>query len=192
MCRARWFLARLAVPEGFSAGPASARITQDDAPASSMDAIVKGTLDGLQIVAAVAATLIVMVALVALVNAMLGQLGAIGGAPLTLERILGYLCMPFAFIIGIPVADLGAAGSLIGKKIVLNEFLAYLDLIRVPAGELSERFAAADHVCAVRLRQSRLARHPDRRPDGALPGAAAPRSSSWRRARSSLVSWRPC
>ena len=132
-------LARLAVPDGFSGGPGSADIAIDDAPSSSMDAIVKGTFDGLQMVAAVAATLIVMVSLVALVNAMLGLFGTIGGSPLTLQLILGYLCVPFALIIGIPLSEAAVAGGLIGQKVVLNEFLAYLDLLKVPAGALSER-----------------------------------------------------
>ncbi len=132
-------LSRLAVPDGFSGGPSSADIAIDDAPASSVDAIVKGTFDGLHIVAAVAATLIVMVSLVALVNTILGQFGEVGGSKLTLQLILGYLCMPFAFIIGIPMSEAPVAGSLIGQKVILNEFLAYLELLKVPAGELSAR-----------------------------------------------------
>lgn len=132
-------LARLAVPDGFSGGPGSADIAIDDAPASSMDAIVKGTFDGLHMVAAVAATLIVMVSLVALVNAILAQFGTVGGSPLTLQWILGVMCVPFAFIIGIPLSETTVAGGLIGQKVVLNEFLAYLDLLKVPAGALSER-----------------------------------------------------
>jgi len=132
-------LARLAVPDGFSGGPSDAQITLEDAPASSMDAIAKGTFDGLHMVAAVAATLIVMVALVALVNSILGLFGTIGGSPVTLQLILGYLCVPFAFMIGIPAAETVTAGELIGQKVVLNEFLAYLDLLKVPADDLSDR-----------------------------------------------------
>lgn len=132
-------LSRLAVPTGFSEGPTSAEITTDDAPTSSMDAIAKGTFDGLHMVAAVAATLIVMVSLVALVNSILGLAGEIGGSKITLQGILGYLCIPFAFIIGIPLAETAVAGGLIGQKVILNEFLAYLELLKVPAGELSER-----------------------------------------------------
>jgi len=132
-------LARLAVPDGFSGGPSHADIALEDAPVSSMDAIAKGTFDGLHMVAAVAATLIVMVALVALVNSILGLFGTVGGAPLTLQLILGYLCVPFAFIIGIPAAETVTAGGLIGQKVVLNEFLAYLDLLKVPENDLSAR-----------------------------------------------------
>lgn len=132
-------LARLAVPDGFSGGPSTADIVIDDAPTSSMDAISKGTFDGIHMVAAVAATLIVMVSLVALVNSMLSLVGPVGGQTLTLQLILGYLCVPFAFIIGIPASETITAGGLIGQKVVLNEFLAYLELLKVPAGELSER-----------------------------------------------------
>lgn len=132
-------LARLAVPDGFTGGPSSADIAIDDAPTSSMDAISKGTFDGIHMVAAVAATLIVMVSLVALVNSMLSLVGPVGGQTLTLQLILGYLCVPFAFIIGIPASETITAGGLIGQKVVLNEFLAYLELLKVPTGELSER-----------------------------------------------------
>ena len=132
-------LARLAVPEGFSGGPSHADIALEDAPTSSMDAIAKGTFDGLHMVAAVAATLIVMVSLVALVNSILGLVGPVGGETLTLQLILGYLCVPLAFIIGVPLAETVTAGGLIGQKVVLNEFLAYLELLKVPAGDLSER-----------------------------------------------------
>jgi CNT family concentrative nucleoside transporter len=132
-------LARLAVPDGFSGGPSTVDMSSADAPTSSMDAIAKGTFDGIQMVAAVAATLIVMVALVALVNSMLGLFGDVGGQKLTLQLILGVLCTPLAYIIGIPWSEATVAGGLIGQKVVLNEFLAYLDLLKLPDGSLSER-----------------------------------------------------
>ena len=132
-------LARLAVPEGFADGPATANVTLDDAPQSSMDAIAQGTADGIRMVAAVAGTLIVMIALVALVNMMLAGLGSLVGVDLSLEQILGFLCVPLAFIIGIPAAEAGTAASLIGQKIVLNEFLAYLELLKLPPEALSPR-----------------------------------------------------
>lgn len=80
-----------------------------------------------------------MVSLVALVNSILGLFGEIGGGKITLQLILGYLCVPFAYIIGIPLSETVVAGGLIGQKVVLNEFLAYLDLLKVPADALSER-----------------------------------------------------
>jgi CNT family concentrative nucleoside transporter len=132
-------LARLAVPEGFADGPATANVTLDDAPQSSMDAIAQGTADGIRMVAAVAGTLIVMIALVALVNMMLASLGSLVGVDLSLEQILGFLCVLLALIIGIPAAEAGTAASLIGQKIVLNEFLAYLELLKLPPEALSPR-----------------------------------------------------
>ncbi|MCB1510602.1 MAG: nucleoside:proton symporter [Hyphomicrobiaceae bacterium] len=132
-------LSRLMVPAEFTGGPDTARVELEDPPHSSIEAISQGTTEGIRLVAGVAAMLIVIVSLVALVNAMLGGIGPVAGAPLTLQRILGVLCMPFAFLIGIPWSEAAAAGALIGQKVVLNEFLAYLELVKVPAGELSER-----------------------------------------------------
>jgi CNT family concentrative nucleoside transporter len=132
-------LSRLALPEGFAAGPASAHIALDDAPRSAMDAVVQGTADGVRLLAAVAAMLIVMVALVALANEGLGSLSGLTGVRLTLQQILGWLCAPLALLLGIPWSEAGTAGALIGQKIVLNEFLAYLDLAKLDAAALSPR-----------------------------------------------------
>jgi CNT family concentrative nucleoside transporter len=132
-------LARLAVPAGFEGGPATANIALDNPPRSSMDAVVQGTVDGLKLLATVAAMLVVMVALVALANSLLGVLTRPLGVTLTLQGILGWLCAPIAFLIGIPWSEAVAAGSLIGQKIVLNEFLAYLDLARMPPEVISPR-----------------------------------------------------
>ncbi len=132
-------LARLAVPEGFTGGPAASEIKLDDPPRSSVDAIVQGTTEGIGLVAGVAAMLIVVVSLVALVNGMLGGLGPIAGEPVTLQRLLGIVCAPIAFAIGIPWSEATTAGSLIGQKVILNEFFAYLELAKMPPEALSER-----------------------------------------------------
>jgi CNT family concentrative nucleoside transporter len=132
-------LSRLAIPEGFEGGPATADIAIDHAPRSSMDAIVQGTADGVRLLAAVAAMLVVMVALVALVNEILGALSGLVGARLTLQQILGWLCAPLALLLGIPLSEAGTAGALIGQKIVLNEFLAYLDLAALDSTALAPR-----------------------------------------------------
>ena len=132
-------LARLAVPHDFTGGPASARIELDDPSESSVDAIAKGTTEGIMLVAGVAAMLIVVVSLVALANSILALGEDWIGVKVTLQQMLGYICMPLAFMIGIPWSEAGAAGALIGQKVVLNEFLAYLELVKTPAGELSER-----------------------------------------------------
>ena len=83
--------------------------------------------------------LIVLVALVSLVNEALALLPALGGAPLTLQRILGTLLAPLAWLIGIPWSEAVTAGGLIGTKVVLNEFIAYVDMAHLPAGALTER-----------------------------------------------------
>lgn len=132
-------LARLAVPGGFSEGPETSTLTLDHPPGSSMDAIVQGTLEGVGVVASIAAMLIVAVALVTLVNMMLGVVGDVVGVTLTLQRLLGWLFSPVAFAIGIPWGEAATAGALLGIKVVLNEFLAYLELIKVPPTELSDR-----------------------------------------------------
>jgi CNT family concentrative nucleoside transporter len=102
-----------------------------------MDAIVIGTMDGVRLLVAVTAMLIVATALVALANSMLGAATAPFGAALTIERVLGWLAAPVAFAIGIPWNEAVTAGALIAKKVVLNEFLAYLDLAQLPADALS-------------------------------------------------------
>jgi concentrative nucleoside transporter, CNT family len=107
--------------------------------ASTMDALVQGTLDGLRLLLNIIAMLIVFVALVALVNQLLGIVPDIQGGPLTLERILGWVLAPVAWLIGIPWAEAATAGALIGTKVVLNELIAYLQLAGTPAEILSER-----------------------------------------------------
>ncbi len=113
-------------------------LSLDDPPASSMEAIVRGTIDGISIVATIIAMLIVLVALVTLVNLALGTIPH-GGAPITLQQIFSYAFWPLLWLIGIPVQDLGAASLLMGTKTVLNEFVAYLNLAQLPPEALSER-----------------------------------------------------
>lgn len=132
-------LSLIAVPTGFTSGSGHANISVDDAPSSSIDAIAQGTADGLRMVAVVAAMLVVMVALVSLANSILGLLPPVFGGALTLQRLLGWLCAPLAWLIGIPWSEAATAGSLIGEKVILNEFIAYLDLAQQPAEALSAR-----------------------------------------------------
>lgn len=106
---------------------------------SAIGAITRGTMDALQIVLAIVAMLIVFVALVALANSLLGLLPQVLGAPLTLERVFGWLFAPLAWLIGVPWEEAHVAGNLLGKKTVINEFLAYLDLAGAPGQQLSER-----------------------------------------------------
>lgn len=97
-----------------------------DPPASAMDALVKGTMDGIPILAAILATLLVTVAMVTLINMGLGQLPAWDGAPVTLQRIFALPFRPVMFLIGVPWAETAAAADLMATKTVLNEFVAYL------------------------------------------------------------------
>ena len=132
-------LSRLVVPEGFGDGPAGPPPEISDQPRSSMDAIAVGTLDGVRLLVAVCAMLVVATALVALANMALGALTAPLGRALTIEQVLGWLAAPVAFLIGIPWSEAAAAGALIAKKTVLNEFVAYLDLARLPPEVVSPR-----------------------------------------------------
>nr|WP_156427594.1 nucleoside transporter C-terminal domain-containing protein [Thiohalocapsa sp. ML1] len=118
---------------------------QDELPAlnlgyaGTMDAITRGALDALPLMLNIMAMLIVMVALVSLGNAALALLPQVGDAPLTLQRMLGWAFAPVVWLIGIPWQEATAAGQLMGIKTVLNELLAYLELARLPAEDLSER-----------------------------------------------------
>lgn len=106
---------------------------------SSMDAVARGTEDGLKIYLQVLAMLIVMVALVALGDTVLRTLPDVAGAPLSLERIFGWLFAPVVWLFGVPWEQAATAGSLMGTKTVLNELVAYLNLAALPAGALDPR-----------------------------------------------------
>ena len=91
------------------------------------DAAASGALSGMHIALAVGAMLVAFIALMAMVNGLLGALGGLIGYPeLTLELILGWVFQPLAWVLGVPWAEAEAAGSFIGQKLVLNEFVAYL------------------------------------------------------------------
>jgi CNT family concentrative nucleoside transporter len=106
---------------------------------SSMDAIARGTEDGLRLWLGIVAMLLVMVALVALVDIMLAPLPHIAGAPLSIERIFGWLFAPVVWLYGIPWNEAATAGSLLGQKTALNEFVAYLKLAALPRDALDPR-----------------------------------------------------
>jgi concentrative nucleoside transporter, CNT family len=96
---------------------------------NAVDAVSTGAIDGLKLVLNVGAMLIAFLGLLAMFNALLGWLGGLAGFPqLTLELILSYLLAPIAWLMGVPWADCGQVGALLGKKTILNEFIAYLDL----------------------------------------------------------------
>jgi CNT family concentrative nucleoside transporter len=106
---------------------------------STMDAIVKGTTAGLELLLNIIAMLIVLVALVYLANAMLGLLPDIGGAGISLQRMLGYTMAPVCWLMGVPWPQAITAGSLMGVKTVLNELIAYVDLSKLGPDALDAR-----------------------------------------------------
>ena len=106
---------------------------------STMDAIVKGTGAGLELLLNIVAMLIVFIALVYLANAILGLLPDLFGAPVTLQRTLGWVMAPICWLMGIPWAQAVTAGGLMGIKTILNELVAYLQLAALPADALDPR-----------------------------------------------------
>ena len=106
---------------------------------SLMDAITKGTYDGVRLMVSVGAMILVLVALVALVNSVFSLIPFPGDDPLTLQRLFGYGFAPLTWLMGIPWSEAQAAGSLMGIKTALNELLAFLALAELPQGSLSEK-----------------------------------------------------
>jgi CNT family concentrative nucleoside transporter len=106
---------------------------------STMDAIVKGTTAGLELLLNIVAMLIVLVALVYLANAILGLLPNVGGAAISMQRMLGYAMAPVCWLMGLPWPQAVTAGSLMGVKTVLNELIAYVDLSKLGPDALDPR-----------------------------------------------------
>ena len=131
-------LARIIIPERAGEGGHAADYDSTLKYDGAIDAIVKGTSDGLMVVLNISAVLIVFVALVALVNVMLGGFWLFGDH-VTVERVLGWLFMPVAWLMGVDWAEAGKAGWLLGVKLTLTEFVAYIELGKIPAGEMTER-----------------------------------------------------
>jgi concentrative nucleoside transporter, CNT family len=130
-------VARLMVPESEAATEAD--LEQPSSAASSMDAITQGTIDGLKLFLNIIAMLVAFVALVHLANGIISLLPEVAGEPLTLQRLLGWVMAPVVWLIGIPWQEAVTAGGLMGVKTVLNEFIAYLELAKLPAEALGER-----------------------------------------------------
>lgn len=131
-------IAAIMIPFG-DPGPDESRLTLPDPPRGALDAIVRGTLDGMAPLVGIATMLIVSVALVALVNMAMAQLPDVLGAPVSLERIASVPFRPLMWLIGVPWAETATTGALMGTKTILNEFVAYLKLAALPADALSEK-----------------------------------------------------
>ena len=130
-------VAQLLIPP---AGEATAgELVPPQRATGSMDAVTRGTLQGVELLINITAMLIVMIALVSLANLMIGLLPEVNGTPLTAQRLLGWLLAPVVWLMGIPWEQALTGGRLLGTKTILNEFIAYVDLAALPAGELDAR-----------------------------------------------------
>ena len=130
-------ISKLMIPETDELTPGE--LTVPDRAASSMDAVTKGTLQGVEMLLNIIAMLVVLVALVYLMNLLLGIFPEFGGKPISLQRLMGYIMAPIVWLMGIPLNEATTAGALMGTKTILNELLAYLDLSRLEPGTLSPR-----------------------------------------------------
>jgi len=98
----------------------------NDAPANAIDAAATGASNGLKLAVNIGAMLIAFISLIALFNGLVGGIGGwFGYGHLTIQEILGWVFAPIAWLIGVPSVDIQAVGSLIGQKLILNEFVAY-------------------------------------------------------------------
>jgi len=140
-------IAKILMPETeVSETKGDVRLRVDKTAANVIDAAATGAGDGLKLALNVAAMLLAFIALIAMLNYVLEGIGSITGLNATLGRqlnmnfILGYLLSPLAWVIGVPWHDAVQVGSLIGEKVVINEFIAYVDLGKlVHLGELSDK-----------------------------------------------------
>lgn len=130
-------IAALMVP--FAATATEGGFEPERTSQSTMDAVTRGTADGVMLLINVIAMLLVLVALVELVNIMLSVLPDIAGKPLRLERIFGWIFAPLAFAIGIPWEEAAAGGQILGVKTILNELVAYIELASPANAGLSEK-----------------------------------------------------
>ncbi|WP_195265961.1 NupC/NupG family nucleoside CNT transporter [Clostridium sp. 1001275B_160808_H3] len=123
-------LAKILVPETEeSKTKNSTDISVENTASNIVEAAANGASDGLGLALNVAAMLLAFIALLALVNFIIGAIGGLFGFPeLSFQWILGKLFSPLAFVMGVPTVDISAAGSLLGQKIILNEFVAYSEL----------------------------------------------------------------
>ncbi len=124
--------AKIMVPEvedSLTKGKVTVHVERLDA--NILDAACRGASDGMKLAINVAAMLIAFIALVAMVNWLLSLLGNPGNQPLTMERILSWVFTPLAWLMGVPWQDAGSVGSLLGTRLVLNEFIAYQQLTSI-------------------------------------------------------------
>jgi len=140
-------IAKILVPEREkSKTMGKVKVMVEKTSANLIDAAASGAADGLKLAANVGGMLLAFIALIYMLNWILSGILTdllgfyINDDPITIEILLGYLLSPLAWIIGVPWQDAVTVGSLIGQKVVLNEFIAYLNLsLLIPTGVLSEK-----------------------------------------------------
>jgi len=129
-------VAALMVPFG-SDPNAEAQLTLGEPLLSAMDALAKGTADGIILLANITAMLVVAIACVTLVNMALSWIPPLGGEAVTLQVLFAYAFRPVMWLIGVPANEVSTAATLMGTKTVLNEFIAYVDMAHLPPDALS-------------------------------------------------------
>jgi CNT family concentrative nucleoside transporter len=136
-------IAKLMLPESVVPETGSdLRADRERPSANLLDALVRGTLDGVRLAVNVAAMLIVFLAFTAMFDALVSALGRVVGIELGLTRILSWVFTPLAFLLGLPASDVSKVGALLGQKTVFNEFVAYsymADMLAQDPAWLSER-----------------------------------------------------
>jgi CNT family concentrative nucleoside transporter len=130
-------ISKIMVPE--TGELTSGEMISPEEATSSMDAVTKGTIQGVKLLVNILAMLVVLVALVHLVNLILGLLPNIAGQPVSLQRIMGLIMAPVVWLMGVPWKEAMTAGTLMGTKTILNELIAYLDMSRLAEGALRPR-----------------------------------------------------
>jgi CNT family concentrative nucleoside transporter len=130
-------ISKIMVPE--TGDLTSGEMVSPEQATSAMDAVTKGTIQGVKLLINIVAMLVVLVALVHLVNLILGLLPNIAGQSVSLQRIMGLIMAPVVWLMGVPWKEATTAGTLMGTKTILNEFIAYLDMSRLAEGALSPR-----------------------------------------------------
>ena len=130
-------VSKIMIPE--TDKPTSGDISSANMNSNSMDALTRGTMQGVELLINIIAMLIVLVATVHLVNMTFSILPDISGKPITLQRIMGVLMAPVAWLMGIPWSESLTAGSLLGTKTILNEFIAFIELGNLSAGQLDDK-----------------------------------------------------
>ncbi|MGI2259867.1 NupC/NupG family nucleoside CNT transporter [Shewanella sp. GXUN23E] len=121
-------MAKMLIPERDVPVPQNEVEMESSQQSNVIDAMATGAMNGLRVAVAVGTVLLAIISIIAMLNYGLASIGQLFGiADLSMQSILGYLFAPIAFLIGIPAGEMAQAGSLIGQKLILNEFIAYMD-----------------------------------------------------------------